>query len=306
MRHLAGCKRCTRAAEEQRALGLATRRALAALDVPLDLDAARAALERRMGILTGAVAHVAPVTDRSQRALDAGTPRSAAPELPAPGAPARAPRGEGAQPGSTGESPPTTTLAPEVAARAAAHPPTPPSPVSRALATPGGTHRLARAAVVVIAFGAVASALPGSPVRTWLAAGWQLAVRALRPDSAPAPAVAPVPAPPGAEAGVRVEPSAGQLRFILTSPPGTEIRVRFTDDELAAVYAAAETRFRTGPGLVHANVAGPEVRLEIPRAAAATLEVNGRLLLRKAGDRIQLLGPGADTAGAEIRFRAAP
>lgn len=259
LRHLEACERCTRAAEEQRTLSLAASRALASLDVPVDLDAARAALAHRTA--GGTV----PVTRAT----------------PAPGEPCVAPRGEAPWP-------PMARLRTSI--------------FSRRLTRP----LLARTAVVVLALGgAVASALPGSPVRAWLAAGWELAVRALGPGPAPAPVVAPASTAP--EAGVRVAPSAGRLRILLTSPAGIQVLVRFTDGEVAGVYAGAGARFRTAPGLVDAAVSGPEVRVEIPRGVpAATVEVNGRVFLRKAGDRLQLLGPGADTSGAEIRFRAAP
>ncbi|MBI4537937.1 MAG: hypothetical protein HY704_00335 [Gemmatimonadetes bacterium] len=189
----------------------------------------------------------------------------------------------------------------------------------RTLAVRGGAGRLslrlprptlARAAAVLIALGGVvAIAVPGSPLRAWIAVGWEGVVRALRPEAG---TLTP-PAPAAAEresgaTGVRVGPAGGRVRISLTQvPPGAVIRVQLTDAGVAGVYAGVGTRFRTAPGLVEAAVAGTDVRVEIPRAAQqATVEVGGELFLRKVGDRLELLGPQRDSAGAEIRFRLPP
>lgn len=169
---------------------------------------------------------------------------------------------------------------------------------------------LARAAgVVLLLTGVVASAVPGSPVREWVAAGWERAVRALGGDGGKS--AAPLPAavsPERPEAGVRVAPAGGRLRVLLIGvPAGAEIRVQLTDEGVAGVYAGGGSRFRTAPGLMEAMVTGPNVRIEIPRGVPqASLEVDGRPFLRKIGERLELLGPERDSAGAEIRFRVPP
>jgi hypothetical protein len=167
-----------------------------------------------------------------------------------------------------------------------------------------------KAAALLIAFGAVASAtVPGSPVRAWL--GERL--------EAPSPPVAVherTPAAAGTEAtlaatpesGVSVEPVDGQLRILLTRPdPDLLVRARITESPRGGAYGigdAAAARFSTAAGTVEViDAPGGELRVEIPRLVrSAAVIVDGRLYLLKEGDRLRLTGAPAAEAAAEVVF----
>lgn len=171
---------------------------------------------------------------------------------------------------------------------------------------------LARAAAMLLTVAAAASAtIPGSPVRDWLAAavdGGADAGDLSRPAPVAATSVAD-PAPTAAESGVRVAPLDGAFRVVVTdAAAGAEISARLVEDDRGGVFLAgdpADVRFATAPGSVRVSGVGEgALRVEIPRAAAAaSIEVNGRRVVVKDGDQLQLLVPPGDTSGGEILFR---
>jgi hypothetical protein len=172
---------------------------------------------------------------------------------------------------------------------------------------------LQRAAILVLAVAGVASAtIPGSPIRQWVG-------ELLEPstsESARAIAIQPEVAPTAAAAaetsatGVSVLPANGRVTVALESPvPELEVRVRLSDREFAEVQvtgAAAAARFRTSPGRIEvAGAEAGEIRIGLPRSARnAAVQINGKLFVYKEGDQLRLLTPAADSAGAEIVFRA--
>ena len=163
---------------------------------------------------------------------------------------------------------------------------------------------LARAAGLVLASAAVASAaIPGSPVRLWL--GMETVAEA-PPEEVPV-VPAPLPeAPTPEEVGVRLVAAAdGSLTVsIVGLAPGGRVRVRLVDEEASGVYAAEGARFQTSAGRVEAMVPGSYVRIELSRAlAAAAVEVDGALYLRKTGEHLELAGPVPDSTDAEISFQ---
>lgn len=138
------------------------------------------------------------------------------------------------------------------------------------------TH-LARAAGLVLLTAAGLSALPGSPLRTWFAA---------RYGGAEAPAE-PVPAPRGAEVSAPgAAPDGTGIRVTVQPPvevrvdgaaPGQRVTVLWSAGGEVAVFAAGESRFRSGASVVEAVVSDGPVRVELPRRATPlTLRVNGR------------------------------
>lgn len=163
---------------------------------------------------------------------------------------------------------------------------------------------LAAAAVLLILATGAAAAIPGSPVREWLA-------RTLRTE---APAVEepagqedapPVAAATDREAGVAVEAADGDITVrVLDAATGTLIRVRLVDGDRAGVRAE-RARYRTSAGRIDVLGAGPgEVRVELPRGVgSARLEAEGRPLLVVRGREVRILAPAADSAGSEILFR---
>jgi hypothetical protein len=176
----------------------------------------------------------------------------------------------------------------------------------------GAAIALRRAAVLIVGSAAVLSAtVPGSPLREWLVERWDRAV-AVAP-TADAPAAAPTaaveqPTAAAAPAGVSVRPLDGRMRVVFNEPAaGVRLRVRLFDGERVGVWAtgeATQAHFRTAPDRIEVDgVSAGEVRVEIPRAAREfTLEVNGRVYLRKDGEQLRFPGPAADTTGPEILF----
>ncbi len=167
---------------------------------------------------------------------------------------------------------------------------------------------LAKAAGLLLVFAAAAAAaIPGSPVRSWLA-------DVVRPSDLPSPAAESaaeaaadaVSEPEGGpqEVGIQMDPGGGELVVSLSGlPQGAEVQVRLVAGIRSWVYAAEGARFQTRPGAVVADVPGEYVRVELARSLAlASVEVDGVLYLRKTGDRLELAGPQRDSTEAEIRF----
>ncbi len=167
---------------------------------------------------------------------------------------------------------------------------------------------LPRAAMLLFGFAAVGSAsLPGSPVRAWIEARLEAPAVAAPEASISA---ASEPAPALAERGIGTSPHDGRLRVVVTgASEGLPVRIRFTPDLFGGAFSIGDTettRFRSAGGLIEVfDAVGDELRVEIPASAVeATVEVNGRTVLLKEGDRLQLIGDTADVpAGDEILYR---
>lgn len=177
----------------------------------------------------------------------------------------------------------------------------PPAPTGR---EPRGNPRWLRAAaMILVSVGVGASALPGSPVREWVAREWMGASRGETPAATGTPsAVAPAAA---AEVAVFLPPNGGQVRVDLAGlPEGAMVRVELVDRGDAAIFAPGGSRFETSPGRLHASVEGDRVRVEFPKEVPwATLWVNGERTLTRSGGRLELSGPGARVEGDTIVFR---
>lgn len=165
---------------------------------------------------------------------------------------------------------------------------------------------LVAAILLLVAFTGAAAALPGSPLRAWLADSVRAIAAFFDPGEAPAPP-ALEPATDGdatPRSGVAVAPYGGGVRISLLSPsPETVIRVRLVDAPRASVLATGGT-YRTGRGSLEVLDAGSgEVTIEIPRATRwAVVEVDGRPVVEKRDGDLRLLAP-ADTVDSEIFFR---
>ncbi|HEX2080227.1 MAG TPA: zf-HC2 domain-containing protein [Longimicrobium sp.] len=227
-----------------------------------------------------------------------------------------------------------TTLAPppgtweRIAARRAAGEELilPVADVARAEPAAGGGWRrlpLRRAAVLLACMAGIASAtVPGSPVREWLrglltAGDGRAPAPAPPPPSTPAeapakPAAAPAPLPADApEAGIGVEPAAGEVRVAIVRPgPALHIRVRLDDTPVAQVRGrgqAAQARFASGNGRITVTGArSGELEVVLPRTARrATLSVDGTRFAVLEEGRLTVLAP-ADSSGAELIFPGRP
>jgi hypothetical protein len=173
-----------------------------------------------------------------------------------------------------------------------------------------GRRALSRAAILLIAAAGVATAaLPGSPVRRWIAEAVERMAGVLAPEQQPA--VEPVlPIGTGQQAGISVAPSQGRVRVVLVAPAeGARVRVVLVDGSRATVWAdeAAGARFSSTPGgRVEAHgVSGGEVVVELPRGAlVATVEIDGEVVVTKEADALVARGVRVqESAAQEIVFR---
>lgn len=163
---------------------------------------------------------------------------------------------------------------------------------------------LSRAAGLLLVTAAGLSALPGSPVRAWLA---HLVRPAAEEATVPAPTSAPEAAAteaPAEAAGVRLALAGGPLSVVLRgAAPGTEIRVTWIPLSEAGLLAPAGSRFTTGEGHLEATLAPGPVRVEIGRGTSPLrLEVDGSVFLRSTPAGLEVSGPAVERTDAGITF----
>lgn len=176
----------------------------------------------------------------------------------------------------------------------------------------GGLFSLARAAgIAFLLVAGLASALPGSPVRRWIEAGWERWVTEEAGEATPPGVEAPeIRVPPPAEGKGEVGAGVGVVEggvdvVIRGLPRGADVRIVLVRGTRARVYGPRGTRFRTEEGRIEAISPGGTVRVELPEAASRSrVTVNGEVYLRKTGDHLEVLGPVRTRGEAEIRFRS--
>ncbi len=176
----------------------------------------------------------------------------------------------------------------------------------------------ARAAMLALLLGAGAvTALPASPVRGWIAAGWARATSLLDSSDDEETTVGPagvgiLPIPDGgggiqsiAPAGVRLDATGREISIVLRGiGPDALIVVRMVPGGEAGVFAFDPATFRTSEGRIEVIGAEGRVLVDLPRdAVAASIEVNGGIYLRKEGDRIDATGPIEARTTDEIHLR---
>lgn len=177
---------------------------------------------------------------------------------------------------------------------------------------------LARAAMLALLLGAgVVTALPASPVRGWIAAGWARAAELFdSPDSAATP-VSPTEeaAPPTPDvsveaqdatlAGVRLDATGEGISIVLRGiGPGSLIVVRLVPGGEAGAFADDPATFATAAGRIEVIGAAELVFVDLPlEATTASIEVNGGIYLRKVGERIDVTGPIESRTTEEIHLR---
>ncbi len=164
------------------------------------------------------------------------------------------------------------------------------------------------AAVVVLVTGAVASGLPGSPVREWFADRFAEPPAQTRvPMSDVIGLDEPVPADTE-DVGVRVSTPAGAVLVVLPDlPPGVELRVRLNTDGEMGVFGPSETSFRARDGRVDVLNPAGVIRVDLPTGLnQVTILVGAAVYLRKDLDSMNVLGPVTSRTDTEIRFEAVP
>lgn len=174
-------------------------------------------------------------------------------------------------------------------------------PGRRNRALTGGAFVKAASLTLLLA-AAASAAVPGSPVREWIA-------RAVMPDDGDdavveQPAERAMPAPRSAPAGVAVA-ADGPVDVVLTGLEGTTIRLVETEEAAVAVSALGgqvDPVFVTGPGQLEVRDGeGGEVTVALPRSLdAARVLVDGRLYAEKVGGRLEIHVPAATVDGALV------
>ena len=175
--------------------------------------------------------------------------------------------------------------------------------------------RLARAVLVLGA--GVVTALPASPVRGWIAAGWARAADLFdAPDNAGTPvgpsgeAALPTPdggggAQDGTLAGVRLDATGEGISIVLRGiGSGSLIVVRLVPGGEAGAFADDPATFGTAEGRIEVIGAADLVFVDLPlEAASATIEVNGGIYVTRLGERIEVTGPIVARTTEEIHLR---
>jgi hypothetical protein len=177
---------------------------------------------------------------------------------------------------------------------------------------------LARAAILVLVLGAgLATALPASPVRGWIAAGWARAAGFFEaPDNAVTPfgpsgeATVPIPdggveAQDGGLPGVQQDAAGEGITIVLTEiGPGSVIVVRLRAGGEAGAFAGEPATFGVAEGRLEVTGASNFVYVDLPLgAASASVEVNGGTYLRWVGGSLEVLGPMVARTPGEIQLR---
>ncbi len=177
---------------------------------------------------------------------------------------------------------------------------------------------LARAAILVLLLGAgLATALPASPVRGWIAAGWALAAdlfdtqdNAVTPLGPPEEAAVPISdgsvgAQDGTLPGVRRDAAGEGVTIVLREiSPGSLIVVRLEPGGEAGAFAGLPATFGIAEGRLEVTGASNFVFVNLPlEAAAASVEVNGGTYLSWAGGSLEVLGPVVARTPEEIQLR---
>ncbi len=168
------------------------------------------------------------------------------------------------------------------------------------------------ASIALLVTAGAASALPGSPVREWVAQGWgaltgsgdaAVGLESVEPAAEEAP-TAPATADPAETGASILAGEEGVELWILGLPAGADLRVVRVDGNMAGIFAGEGTRFRTEEGRLEAEAPPGAVRVEIPRSLEnAVVGVNGTVLLRLAGGKMEIFGPVQRRTPMEILFR---
>lgn len=163
---------------------------------------------------------------------------------------------------------------------------------------------LSRAAGVLLVTAAGLSALPGSPVRAWIADRLRPTPMEPRATVAGEAVEAAAPEAPPEEAGVRLPLDGGPLVVVLReAAPGSEIRVTWIPGREAALFAPVGSRFTSGEGRLEATLAAGPVRVEIQRGASPiSLEVDGSVLLRSTPGGLEVRGDVVERSADGITF----
>jgi len=169
------------------------------------------------------------------------------------------------------------------------------------------------ASIALLLMGAAVTALPGSPVRRWMAQGWEALTESSRTGSGQdnPQGTSGDPSSLSLEAGVpetgaSIPALSQEVEIWIHDLPGeAELRVLWIDGEEAWVYAGEGTRFNRVDGRLEAFSPPGAVRVEIPRdLRRVVVRLDGKVLLRKSGGEVEIFGPVQQRTPSEILFEA--
>lgn len=170
-----------------------------------------------------------------------------------------------------------------------------------------GAGSVVKAAGLILALAAAASAaVPGSPVREWIANAVDGAPEEAEVTPPPAQPETPVAvAAPPAPAGVSIVPVSGPAVVALEGLREVVIRLERTDAtaaSVAVVGADSDPTFRTGLDRVDVvDGVGGEIRVWLPAGAPGSrLVVDGRVYAEIAGGEIRALVAAESEDGALV------
>jgi hypothetical protein len=155
-----------------------------------------------------------------------------------------------------------------------------------------------RAAAILLLSAGAASALPWSPVRTWWVG--EPEDGGIAPD-----AVEATGADQGAPAaGISVAVPQGRIAVIVRgAEAGSSIDVLWVDGPTASLSAGAGSGFAYADGRAEVDAAPGAIEVRLPRAAAfASLEVDGRVFLRRSEGQLDVPGPVVTRSDSGVRF----
>jgi len=159
------------------------------------------------------------------------------------------------------------------------------------------------ASIALLLSAGTLSALPGSPIRHWIAQTLN-SPPAMDGSDLEATSLSDTQADPSNLVGATLVNSAEGVTLLIRGlVEGAEVTVHFVDGDQAGIFAGQGTRFRTEDGTLEALDPPGAVRVEIPRGTqAATLYVDSQLFLRRTNLGLEVSGPVQSRTGDEIRF----
>jgi hypothetical protein len=154
---------------------------------------------------------------------------------------------------------------------------------------------LSRAAALLLLAAGAAYAVPGSPFRQWVESTTQsstIGTTIVTPDAQEF------------RTGIDVPVVDGRIRIALNSVgEGAHVEVVWIADAVARISGSEGSTYSVSRGVAEADVRGSRVRLALPRnAAAITVEVNGRVILRQSESGLDVLGEVVDQSDDRIVF----
>lgn len=167
----------------------------------------------------------------------------------------------------------------------------------------GGWRRwpLGRAAMLLLATAGAASALTWTPIRSMFTA--RAPATGTTTTSTQVPAMSTAPAQLVERSGIAVDVAGGEIRVIVREAvPGTVLGVVWSDDATARISGPAGSAFTYGDGRLEVDAEDGDLRLELPRTATSTVEVNGRVYVARTPTGVTVSEPAVERTDERVLF----